>query len=496
MITLSNTCTVRFTENFIRLKPLCIMHNGFFIDFFAKNCEITSCVIQNLVVLYMKCMIVYNYPSGVYGGNMKAYCEMSREELLALKEQLEAAYEEEKGKGLKLDMSRGKPGFSQLDLSLPMMDVINSDSDMRTMLGNDTRNYGDLDGIGECRRLMADMMSVAKDNVVVCGNSSLNIMYDTVSTSMTHGVNGSTPWCKLDKVKFLCPVPGYDRHFRITEFFGIEMIAIPMDENGPDMDMVEQYVNNDSAVKGIWCVPKYSNPTGISYSDEVVKRFANLKPAAEDFRIYWDNAYCIHHLYEDKQDEILNILEECEKAGNPDMVYIFASTSKVTFPGSGVAAIASSLENVKFIERQMTVQTIGHDKINQLRHARYFKDIEGMKAHMKKHADLMRPKFEAVLAVLEEELGGLGIGTWNKPNGGYFISFDAMEGCAKAIVAKCKEAGVVLTGAGATYPYGKDPKDSNIRIAPSFPTPEEMAMATNLFVLCVKLVSVEKLLNE
>ena len=441
-------------------------------------------------------MIVYNYPSGVYGGNMKAYCEMSREELLALKEQLEAAYEEEKGKGLKLDMSRGKPGFSQLDLSLPMMDVINSDSDMRTMLGNDTRNYGDLDGIGECRRLMADMMSVAKDNVVVCGNSSLNIMYDTVSSSMTHGVNGSTPWCKLDKVKFLCPVPGYDRHFRITEFFGIEMIAIPMDENGPDMDMVEQYVNNDSAVKGIWCVPKYSNPTGISYSDEVVKRFANLKPAAEDFRIYWDNAYCIHHLYEDKQDEILNILEECEKAGNPDMVYIFASTSKVTFPGSGVAAIASSLENVKYIEKQMAVQTIGHDKINQLRHARYFKDIEGMKAHMKKHADLMRPKFEAVLAVLEEELGGLGIGTWNKPNGGYFISFDAMEGCAKAIVAKCKEAGVVLTGAGATYPYGKDPKDSNIRIAPSFPTPEEMAMATNLFVLCVKLVSVEKLLNE
>ncbi len=472
------------------------MHNGFFIDFFAKNCENTSCVILNLVVLYMKCMIVYNYPSGVYGGNMKAYCELSREELLALKTELDKAYEDEKGKGLKLDMSRGKPGFSQLDLSLPMMDVINSDSDMRTMLGNDTRNYGDLDGIGECRRLMADMMSVSKDNVVVCGNSSLNIMYDTVSSSMTHGVNGSTPWCKLDKVKFLCPVPGYDRHFRITEFFGIEMITIPMNENGPDMDKVEQYVNNDPSVKGIWCVPKYSNPTGISYSDEVVKRFANLKPAAEDFRIYWDNAYCIHHLYEDKQDEILNILEECEKAGNPNMVYIFASTSKVTFPGSGVAAIASSLENIQYIEKQMTVQTIGHDKINQLRHARYFKDIKGMKEHMKKHADLMRPKFEAVLAVLEKELGGLGIGTWNKPNGGYFISFDAMEGCAKAIVAKCKEAGVVLTGAGATYPYGKDPKDSNIRIAPSFPTPEEMAMATNLFVLCVKLVSVEKLLNE
>jgi len=427
---------------------------------------------------------------------MKKYQELTREELIKLKEQLTAEYEDAKGKGLKLDMSRGKPGASQLMLSMPMLDVINSESDMKTVLGNDTRNYGDLDGIGECRRLMADMMSVKKDNVVVCGNSSLNIMYDTVSRSMIKGVNGSTPWAKLDKVKFLCPVPGYDRHFKITEYFGIEMINIPLYEDGPDMDMVEQYVNNDDAVKGIWCVPKYSNPTGVSYSDEVIKRFANLKPAAEDFRIYWDNAYCIHHLYEDKQDEILNILDECEKAGNPNMVYMFASTSKVSFPGSGVSAVASSLENIDFIESQMTVQTIGHDKINQLRHARYFKDINGMKEHMKKHADLMRPKFEAVLDVLEKELGGLGVGSWTKPYGGYFISFDAMDGCAKAIVAKCKEAGVVLTGAGATYPYGKDPKDSNIRIAPSFPTPEEMAMATNLFVLCVKLVSVEKLLNE
>ena len=427
---------------------------------------------------------------------MKAYQELSKEELLSLKNQLEKEFEDAKGKGLKLDMSRGKPGVSQLALSMPMLDVISSASDMRTVLGNDTRNYGDLDGIGECRRLMANMMSVNKDNVVVCGNSSLNIMYDTVSRSMIKGVNRSTPWSKLDKVKFLCPVPGYDRHFRITEYFGIEMINVPLNDDGPDMDMVEKYVNNDPAVKGIWCVPKYSNPTGISYSDEVVKRFANLKPAAEDFRIFWDNAYCIHHLYEDRQDEILNILEECEKAGNPDMVYIFASTSKVTFPGSGVSAIASSLKNIDFIESQMTVQTIGHDKINQLRHARYFKGIEGMKEHMKKHADLMRPKFEAVENGLEKELAGLGIGTWTKPNGGYFISFDAMEGCAKAIVAKCKEAGVVLTGAGATYPYGKDPKDSNIRIAPSFPTPEEMAQATDLFVLCVKLVSVEKLLER
>jgi len=427
---------------------------------------------------------------------MKAYQELSKEELLALKAELEQAYEDAKGKGLKLDMSRGKPGFSQLDLSMPMLDVINSSSDMKTVLGNDTRNYGDLDGIGECRRLLAAMMSVNKDNVLICGNSSLNIMYDTVSRSMMKGVNGSTPWYKLDKVKFLCPVPGYDRHFKITEYFGIEMINIPLNADGPDMDMVEEYVNNDPAVKGIWCVPMYSNPTGVSYSDEVVKRFANLKPAAEDFRIFWDNAYCIHHLYEDRQDKILNILEECEKAGNPDMVYIFASTSKVTFSGAGVSAVASSLDNIKFIMSQMTVQTIGHDKINQLRHARYFKDINGMKEHMRKHADLMRPKFEAVLKVLERELSGLEIGTWTNPNGGYFISFDAMEGCAKAIVAKCKDAGMVLTGAGATFPYGKDPKDSNIRIAPSFPTPEEMAQATDLFVLCVKLVSVDKLLEN
>ena len=426
---------------------------------------------------------------------MKPLKDLTKAELLVMKEALAQEYKEAQGKGLNLNMSRGKPGVSQLELAMPMLDVINSSSDMHTMLGNDTRNYGDLDGIGECRRLMANMMSVQKDNVIVCGNSSLNIMYDTVSRSMVKGVNGSTPWCKLDKVKFLCPVPGYDRHFAITEYFGIEMINIPLYEDGPDMDMVEQYVNNDEAVKGIWCVPKYSNPTGISYSDEVVKRFANLKPAAEDFRIYWDNAYCIHHLYEDKQDEILNILEECEKAGNPNMVYIFASTSKISFPGSGVSAIATSFENVKHIMSQMTIQTIGHDKINQLRHTKFFKDIDGLKEHMKKHAEVMRPKFEAVLDVLNEELAGLEIGSWVEPRGGYYISFDAMEGCAKEIVAKCKDAGVIMTGAGATYPYGKDPKDSNIRIAPSFPTPEEMSEAAKLFALCVKMVSVDKILS-
>ena len=427
---------------------------------------------------------------------MKAYKDFTKDELLTLKAALEEEYKTMEAKGLNLNMARGKPSFAQLELCMPMLDVVNSSSDMRTMLGNDTRNYGDLDGIGECRRLMADMMSVEKDNVVVCGNSSLNIMFDTVARSVTHGVNGSTPWCKLDSVKFLCPVPGYDRHFKITETFGIEMIPVPLSTDGPDMDMVEQYVNNDPAVKGIWCVPKYSNPTGISYSDEVIKRFANLKPAAEDFRIYWDNAYCIHHLYEETQDEILNILDECTKAGNPNMVYIFASTSKISFPGSGVSAIATSIENSKFIRSHMTVQTIGHDKINQLRHSRFFKDIDGLNAHMKKHADILRPKFEAVLNTFEEELAGLEIASWIKPRGGYFISFDALPGCAKAIVAKCKALGVILTGAGATFPYGKDPLDSNIRIAPSFPTPEEMKTAAEVLVLCTKLASVEKLLSE
>ena len=427
---------------------------------------------------------------------MRKYKEMTRDELLTLKAALQEKYKEEQAKGLNLNMARGKPGFSQLALSMGMLDEINSSSDMRTLLGNDTRNYGDLDGIGECRQLMADMMEVKKENIIVYGNSSLNVMYDTVSRSMTHGVNGSTPWCKLDKVKFLCPVPGYDRHFAITERFGIEMINIPMSESGPDMGMVEEYVSNDASVKGIWCVPKYSNPQGYTYSEETVKRMAALKPAAEDFRIFWDNAYVIHDLYDDNKDEIADIISECEKAGNPDMVFEFASTSKVSFPGSGIAALATSANNIADIKKQLTIQTIGHDKLNQLRHVRFFKDINGLKEHMRKHAEFMRPKFEAVESVLEEELGGLGIGSWTEPKGGYFISFEAMDGCAKAIVAKCKEAGVKLTGAGATFPYGKDPKDSNIRIAPSFPTPDEMKQAADLFVLCVKLVSVEKLLEN
>ena len=424
------------------------------------------------------------------------YNDMSKEELLALKESLNKEYAEAKAKGLALDMSRGKPSAKQLDVSLGLLDTINSSSDLKALDGTDCRNYGVLDGIPEAKKLMADMMGTTPDHVIVYGNASLNIMYDQISRAYTHGILGNTPWCKLDKVKFLCPVPGYDRHFAITERFGIEMINIPMSESGPDMGMVEEYVSKDASVKGIWCVPKYSNPQGYTYSEETVKRMAALKPAAEDFRIFWDNAYVIHDLYDDNKDEIADIISECEKAGNPDMVFEFASTSKVSFPGSGIAALATSANNIADIKKQLTIQTIGHDKLNQLRHVRFFKDINGLKEHMRKHAEFMRPKFEAVESVLEEELGGLGIGSWTEPKGGYFISFDAMDGCDKAIVAKCKEEGVKLTGAGATFPYGKDPKDSNIRIAPSFPTPEEMKQAADLFVLCVKLVSVEKLLEN
>ena len=424
------------------------------------------------------------------------YNDMSKEELLTLKESLNKEYAEAKAKGLALDMSRGKPSAKQLDVSLGLLDTINSSSDLKALDGTDCRNYGVLDGIPEAKKLMADMMGTTPDHVIVYGNASLNIMYDQISRAYTHGILGNTPWCKLDKVKFLCPVPGYDRHFAITERFGIEMINIPMSESGPDMGMVEEYVSKDASVKGIWCVPKYSNPQGYTYSEETVKRMAALKPAAEDFRIFWDNAYVIHDLYDDNKDEIADIISECEKAGNPDMVFEFASTSKVSFPGSGIAALATSANNIADIKKQLTIQTIGHDKLNQLRHVRFFKDINGLKEHMRKHAEFMRPKFEAVESVLEEELSGLGIGSWTEPKGGYFISFEAMDGCAKAIVAKCKEAGVKLTGAGATFPYGKDPKDSNIRIAPSFPTPEEMKQAADLFVLCVKLVSVEKLLEN
>lgn len=426
---------------------------------------------------------------------MKKYQEMTREELLQEKAALEAEYDKIKEMGLNLDMSRGKPGADQLDLAMPMLDVLTSKEVIESENGADLRNYGIVDGIPEAKKLVADMVGAKPEQVIVYGNSSLNIMYDQVARAEMFGICGNTPWSKLDKVKFLCPVPGYDRHFAITEDFRIEMINIPMTADGPDMDMVEQYVNNDEAVKGIWCIPKYSNPEGVVYSDETVKRFAALKPAAKDFRIFWDNAYAVHHLYEDQQAEILNILELCEEAGNPDMVFEFCSTSKVSFPGSGVAAIASSEANIADIKKRLAIQTIGHDKINQLRHVRFFKDIDGVKAHMMKHAAIIRPKFEMLDELLTREVAARGIGSWMKPLGGYFISFNALEGCAKEIVAKCKEAGVTMTGAGSPFPYKKDPKDSVIRIAPTYPSLEELEKAAEVFIIVTRLVSVSKLLE-
>lgn len=426
---------------------------------------------------------------------MKSYKELSHDELLELQGALNKEYADAKSKGLSLNMARGKPSPEQLGFSMGIMDALNSSSELVSEDGTDCRNYGVLDGIPEAKRLMAGMVDTKSENMIVCGNASLPIMYDTVARSYAFGVCGGKPWCKQEHVKFLCPVPGYDRHFAITEQFGIEMINIPMHEDGPDMDLVEKYVNNDETVKGIWCVPKYSNPQGYVYSDETVKRFAALKPAAEDFRIFWDNSYVVHHLYEDRQAELLDIISECEKAGNPDIVYEFASTSKVTFAGAGIAAMASSKKNLDFIRKSMTIQTIGYDKVNQYRHVKYFKDLDGIKAKMKQHADILRPKFELVDEILTKELEGLGIGTWTKPLGGYFITFETLEGCATSVVKKAKEAGVVLTGAGAPFPYGTDPRDFVIRIAPSYPTLEELRQAAEVFVLCVKLASVEKLLE-
>ncbi len=397
-------------------------------------------------------------------------------------------YEEYKEQGLNLNMSRGKPCKEQLDLSMKMMDVLNSSADLRCEDGIDCRNYGVLGGIEECKRLLGDIIEVPAKNIIIYGNSSLNVMYDCISRSMTHGVLGGTPWAKLDKVKWLCPVPGYDRHFGITEYFGIEMINVPMNNDGPDMNIVEELIK-DEAVKGIWCVPKYSNPDGTTYSDEVVRRFARLKPAAEDFRIYWDNAYSVHHLYADKQDFLLEILAECEKAGNPDLVYKFTSTSKISFPGSGIAALAASEKNIAEIKKQLGVQTIGHDKVNQLRHVRFFKDLNGVKEQMRKHAEILRPKFELTEKILADNLSG--IAKWTVPNGGYFISLE-VEGCAKEVVKRCKECGVILTDAGAAFPYHNDPKNSNIRIAPSFPGLSELKTATEILCLSVKIETLLK----
>ena len=427
---------------------------------------------------------------------MTTYAQMTTEELQSELASLQDTYNGFKAKGLSLNMARGKPASSQLDLSMPMLDIMTSASDPHAADGSDLRNYGVLDGLPEAKELMASMLEVDPANVIVFGNSSLNIMYDTIARLWMFGTQGSTPWCKLDSVKFICPVPGYDRHFGVTQEFGIEMIPVPMNDDGPDMDAVEKLAAEDASVKGIWCVPKYSNPGGVTYSDEVVRRLASMKTAAEDFRIMWDNAYTVHHLSADpaQQDQLLDIAKACAEAGTTERYYKFASTSKVTLPGAGIAAMAASPANIAEVKKRMGVQTIGHDKINQMRHVLFLKDAQGIAEHMAKHAAIIAPKFELVLSKLESGLTECGVGTWTKPRGGYFVSFDAAEGTAKRVVALAKEAGVTMTGAGATWPYKNDPQDSNIRIAPTLPPLEELDQALDIFVVCVKLAAVEKLL--
>lgn len=424
------------------------------------------------------------------------YVNCNKEDLEKEYAALVAEYEEVKGKGLKLNMARGKPGEDQLNLSRPLLDVINSSTDCITAHGADCRNYGELAGIDECKNFFAEIFDVDPSDVMVGGNSSLNMMFDTIAGFMTKPVvEGCKPWYEVKNRKFLCPAPGYDRHFAITEYFDFDLIPVPMTENGPDMDVVEKLVENDDSIKGIWCVPKYSNPLGVTFSDETVKRFAALKPAAKDFRIMWDNAYCIHEI-SDTPDILLNIMDECKKTGNEDLPILFCSTSKITFPGAGVAAMAASENNLKVLRKRYNYEIISYDKLNMLRHVRFFKDYDGVLKHMEKHKSVLKPKFEIVLDTLDKELAPADIASWKKPHGGYFVSVDVFEGTAKRTVALCKEAGVVLTGAGATYPLGIDPKDSNIRIAPTFPPNNELEVAMDVFCTCARLAACEKILNK
>ena len=426
---------------------------------------------------------------------MVPYREMGTRELEAELAELNRQYQEYQARNLKLDMSRGKPESRQLDLTMGMLDTVSSSSGAISETGIDCRNYGAPDGLPEVRKMMADMLDVDMDEIIVGGSSSLNMMYDAVARAITLGVYGSDkPWCKEPEIKVLCPVPGYDRHFAICQHFGIKMVNIEMTPQGPNMDQVEEYVSKDPAVKGIWCVPKYSNPQGITYSKETVERFARLQPAARDFRIFWDNAYTIHG-FEEEDDHLENLFALLKKNGKADMVFIFGSTSKVSFAGGGLAAIAGSRSNVELIKKQMAIQTIGYDKITQLMHARFFKNFEGLKAHMKGHAAIIRPKFHLVNDILTRSLEGLGVANWVMPRGGYFISYNTMENCAKRTVELCRQAGVILTPAGSTYPYGLDPHDSNIRVAPTFPKMEDLAVATELLALCTKIAAVEYLLT-
>lgn len=427
-------------------------------------------------------------------GIIMEYTSMNGAALAQEKEQCLHRLREYEKRGMTLDLSRGKPAAEQLALSLKLLDELDHRSILDSESGQDCRNYGGLDGIPEAKRLLAHMMGTHASHTIVGGNSSLTLMYQIISHGMTEGICGGTPWQAVPGRKFLCPVPGYDRHFAITEHFGFQLIPVPMDENGPDMALVERLVQ-DETVKGIWCVPKYQNPTGIVFSDDVVRRFADLRPAAADFRIFWDNAYCVH-CFDGECAQIPDIIEECEKAGHPDLVYEFCSTSKVTFPGSGIAAVAASAANLIDIKSFLQLSTIGPDKLNQLRHARFFKNDAGLLAHMKKHAAILKPKFDTVLEVLDTELAGTGVARWTTPKGGYFLSFDTLPGCAAEVVKLCAANGVKFTPAGATYPYGRDPEDRNIRLAPSFATVEEIRAAVTILALCTKLVSIEKLEKE